>query len=81
MTKKYVEAEKVRDYMMRYGFRAPDMTVTEFIEDFPAADVVEVVRCAQCKYRNEDDGFCYGRGCPYQLVADDGFCNKGERKK
>ena len=39
MAKKYVEAEKVRAHMMYYGFRAPDMTVTEFTDDLPAADV------------------------------------------
>ncbi len=38
-----------------------------------------LVRCKDCKYRAEDD-FCTGRGWPHQLVADDGFCEKGKRK-
>ena len=49
-------------------------------ECVPAADVVPVVRCKECKFRENDD-FCIGRGFPYQLVPDDGFCDKGERKE
>ena len=45
-----------------------------------AADVAPVVRCKECKFRENDD-FCTGRGFPYQLVPDDGFCDKGERKE
>lgn len=41
-------------------------------------DLVPVVRCKDCKFRENDD-FCTGRGFPYQLVPDDGFCDKGER--
>jgi hypothetical protein len=44
------------------------------------ADVVPVVRCKDCKFRENDD-FCTGRGFPYQLVPDDGFCDKGKRKE
>ena len=46
----------------------------------PPADVVPVVRCKECKFRENDD-FCTGRGFPYQLVPDDGFCDKGGRKE
>lgn len=45
----------------------------------PAADVVEVVRCKECKHR-DDDNFCAGRGWPEQLVPEDGYCDKGARK-
>ena len=50
------------------------------IESIEPADVVPVVRCRDCKFRENDD-FCTGRGFPYQLVPDDGFCDKGERKE
>ena len=42
-------------------------------------DIVEVVRCKDCKHREAETGFCEGRGWPMQLVHDDGFCDKGER--
>lgn len=44
-----------------------------------AQTAVELVRCKDCKFRENDD-FCTGRGFPYQLVPDDGFCDKGKRK-
>ena len=54
--------------------------VVQILSDIPAADVVPVVRCKECKFRDNDD-FCTGRGFPCQLVPDDGFCDKGERKE
>lgn len=39
----YISREAVKTGMIRYGFTAPDMTVTEFVEDeLPAADVEPV---------------------------------------
>jgi hypothetical protein len=39
----YISRETIKDAMLRYGFKAPDMTVTEFVEDeLPAADVEPV---------------------------------------
>lgn len=40
----YISREAIKNAMLRYGFKAPDMTVTEFVEDeLPAADVRPVV--------------------------------------
>ena len=36
-----------------------------------------IVSCKDCRYR-DNDGFCNGRGFPAQLVADDGFCDRGK---
>ena len=41
----------------------------------------EIVRCKYCKHREAESGFCEGRGWPMQLVPDDGFCEKGERRR
>ena len=39
----YVSRGVIKDTRLRYGFKAPDMTVTEFVEDeLPAADVEPV---------------------------------------
>lgn len=39
----FVSLEKVKEKMIKYGFTAPDMTVTEFVEDeLPVADVEPV---------------------------------------
>ena len=54
------------------------------IKDFPAADVVEVVRCKDCKHM-EIVGECNGRYCHnwgfFNGAGDDGFCNYGERRE
>lgn len=42
----------------------------------PSADVVEVVRCKDCKYWNGDE--CTGRDI--FVVDDDEFCSYGERR-
>lgn len=47
--------------------------VTEWdINDAPAVDAVEVVRCKDCAYRHSSE-FCECR-------PPDGFCNDGERR-
>ena len=50
------------------------------IELMPKVDAVPVVRCRDCEHKDRESGFCHGRGWPMQLVPDDGFCDKGERK-
>ena len=46
-----ISREVIKNTMLRYGFKAPDMTVTEFVQDeLPAADVPPVVRCKDCKH-------------------------------
>ena len=46
------------------------MDMLEEIEDFHAADVVEVVRCGECIYRTSGFPFCQGR-------PNDWFCANG----
>jgi len=53
---------------------------TEEAAEWKFAFIREVVRCKDCKYRDDDD-FCTGRGYPNALVPDDGFCDKGERRE
>ena len=54
--------------------------VSELIDNMPSADVVEVVRCKDCKWRNK-------AGCALRIVddsdkpSDDDYCSYGERKE
>ena len=53
------------------------------VADFPAADVVPVVRCRDCKHRDPEDRKCDCGGLKHAHmfpVADDWFCADGERK-
>ncbi len=61
----------------------------EAIKNLPTADVVEVVRCKDCKHFTIDEGDCLGN-CNCQRIArnyggeiypeENHFCSYGERK-
>ena len=74
----------VNPYAIRYAAQLDERTAFKFmLADAPAADVVEIIRCKDCKnsshwYRDRrictlwtDDG---------AAVFEDGYCNYGERK-
>lgn len=64
------------------------------IRETPAADVVEVVRCKDCKHRGEygcpmyhetevewdDDGYTECETIIHDNTTDDSFCSYGERR-
>lgn len=58
--------------------------VMEYIENIPPADVVEVVRCKDCKYRfspnNNDAHYCNYKYGLQGLVAEEDYCSYGERR-
>lgn len=60
--------------------------VIKSVDVFPAADVVEVVRCKDCKYQNkgqnecESWNICEYRSWLYFPVNDDDYCSNGERR-
>jgi len=53
------------------------------LKDFPAADVVEVVRCRDCKYSYDDlGGLCCAHGiCLDCLVYPEYYCANGEKRE
>ena len=85
MKDEYIRREDAIDdlhtqLMYRIGTDDMKRRLDDWVKTLPSADVVQVVRCKDCKFRDNDD-FCTGRGFPCQLVPDDGFCDKGERKE
>ena len=50
------------------------------IEQVPAADVVEVVRCKDCKWWHKG-GCAFRKDCTADLPSADDFCSHGERKE
>lgn len=48
----------------------------DLIEDFPIADVVEIVRCKDCKWFNQI--VCKRMN---RVMKSDGFCSNGERRE
>lgn len=73
--------EKYTDY--NCGYDDCICAVQDTIEDMPEADVVEVTRCKDCKYWQDNNGGyphpeCrWGRG---ETPDGDDFCSAGERK-
>jgi hypothetical protein len=62
---RYIDADKLTDKLEELQFNAPTMipvmkiyNVIELVEDQPTADVVEVVRCKDCKHSREFDKHC-----------------------
>lgn len=85
---KYIDAEKLeKDGWWLSRAYQQDATTnvyeTKKITDFPIADVVEVVRCKDCKHRFDDEELGMVM-CPNVVglwVSEDWFCADGERKE
>ena len=86
----YVEKEKVLEiakdkYYSDFHKSMADLTsLRELLEDTPAADVVDVVRCKDCKYAFRHPlGYIYchrdGRNAYEMVFKKDSFCSYGER--
>ena len=62
----------------------PTALIHALIDSVPAADVVPIVRCKDCRHRDPEDHRCDSgeferQGCPFK-VADTYFCAYGERR-
>lgn len=92
--RKYASAEdainRFMDAMLIVQTRDDDLYNTglrramSIIASMSAADVVEVVRCRNCKYCYEEMPnalWCQGRGWPNGMVLQDGYCDKGKRRE
>ena len=96
MAKEYIEREAVTRILTEaadaYGTftteRSIYLTAREKVQNIPAADVAEVVRCENCQYyellgdavlTDAVRGICTYRPMAYG-VKDNDFCSYGERK-
>jgi len=59
-------------------FRTVYKDFADVIYAIPAADVVEVVRCKDCKFVSKDKPFMW---CNGNRVNPDDFCSYGERRE
>lgn len=78
---RYIDADKLaRTYMLKGKDKLRLATVINELELAPAEDVVEVVRCKDCKhYRTDEDGWCiYHEDC---YLKPDDYCSYGERRE
>jgi len=84
---KYINADILKEEMIRYGWKHPDSTVQEFIEDIHPAGVVEIVNCEDCMYAAEENEFlgqkiylCTGLTNPNYCLGSF-FCSMGKRRE
>ncbi len=84
---RYIDAEKINYHKMSvcegHGLNFEYTVANKYeVDAIPTADVVEVVRCKDCKYSREDKELCDMYGCTLYRDMRKGsdFCNYGERK-
>lgn len=77
----YIERKALRDAL--YDADAITMEGVKILNQFPAADAVEVVRCKDCTYSYEQFGFTYCTFGPYVdcAVPSQFYCAEGKRKR
>lgn len=81
MSKEYIEREQA---IRKIKWASCEEEAVMGVRRIPAADVVEVVRCRDCKYRSpkydEPDEYY---SCELKLLAIDlnGFCSEGKRRE
>lgn len=74
---------KLREHFKCWD-RNDDIIIKNALNAIPTADVVEVVRCNDCKYGEVDDAdfpdqyFCNHHGCDWN--EGNHYCSYGERK-
>ena len=98
MPDRYINAESLKRKCQIFATSAWKMKIKasaetimnkfiDFIDETPTADVVEVVRCKHCKWRNKE---YYGEQetewvwyCPNveHMVGDNWFCADGEKNE
>lgn len=79
----YITKERARDLIVTaaQGNSSRLACMLSKLEDEPPADVVEVVRCKDCKNLYPDDtGKLHWCDCHRMFVGLDDFCNYGKRK-
>lgn len=58
------------------GYEYVEVFYKDDVDNAPPVDAVEVVRCKDCKYYDDEDHFC-----SYVIWANpDGYCSGGERR-
>ena len=88
---RYIDENEIKDALYRYPDNEYEIgwnDALHFVLKKPTADVVEVVRCKDCKYGNEltdENGYrfilCsnhYGHGL---MVSNYDFCSQGKRRE
>lgn len=85
----YINKDKVVDGLsyIRSKWDEAERAFKDYLNGFPAADVVDVVRCKDCKHYEFADNRAFGfpvRRCEwtgFEDIDEDDFCSRGEKKE
>ena len=66
----YISREDVKDALLGWDYDPSDEDVEFAINQIPAADVVEVVRCKDCKHAFKLKGSSYAKESPYRYYRE-----------
>ena len=78
---KYIDANRLIRRLENRTYRAKGKFI-EMVNEQPAVDVVEVVRCKDCKHRYVSGYTTQYYVCDFMdaELKDEGYCSYGERK-
>ena len=87
MPEKYIKASECEKYFYEHLDDVHIAAAMNAVDEMPAADVVPVIHCKDCKYKVEEFGkilscgvFSSSYGLPFKINPDD-YCSLGEREK
>ena len=88
MTNQYIEREAAKRELLSWAvcMNHPEYLMKDdalhVIDSFPAADVVEVTRCRDCKYHEDNPVIGFEHCCLYDLTMRyNDFCSYGKQKE
>lgn len=81
----YINRAELIENLNKFAPEHYNALINHLITKQPTADVVEVVRCKDCKFRGTDDClnsyYSEYEGVYVDPMDDDDFCSYGERRK
>ena len=87
MAKEYIEREALKRELLSWAvsINHPEYLIKDdalhIIDSFPAADVVKVVQCKDCKYHEDTHVIGFEHCCLYDLTMRyNDFCSYGKRE-
>lgn len=86
----YIDVKQAKAHLLACLAKYPSsfsfglMSAVHEICALPTADVVEVVRCKDCAYYREENGYCMNSHCASSFyghrVKEEHYCSYGERR-
>ncbi len=78
---KYIDVDTIEYHEIFEGHEFVRVAYGDDIDELPTADVVEVVRCKDCKHWEVRDGWDNCTFFDWLMEDGNGFCHFGERRE